>query len=264
MLNDLTAKIDAIPLTTTAIPDEDQAALQALDADLQQQLAELAEARQAISALDANNAWVNTKRQALLDEISKDVRLARHAHVNAVINHFNSRHGLRLDPPLGWQDEIDPLPSEGITQQVTKWVQAELGSKDFLELATEKLTSEFHKTIGRVKRSRRILTFERLVHVKDYDGVKELHYTTDEVLYVLARALGRFERSSAQAPSGLAHRITEATWRHDAVPFGQPILTLLERSTQLVIYQNGNVKVTFKTEADAAAFATYYRLQLTT
>lgn len=262
MLNDLTAKIDAIPLTTTTIPDEDQAALQALDADLQQQLAELAEARQAISALDANNAWVNTKRQALLDEISKDVRLARHAHVNAVINHFNARHGLRLDPPHGWQAQVDPLPSTELTQHVTTWVQAELGGQDFLQRATEKLISEFRQAARRVKRSRKTITLERYVHIKEYDGVKELHHTANEALYVLARALGRFERDTTQAPAGLARRIYDITSQYDGVPFGQPVLTLLERSTQLVIYQNGNVKVTFKTEADAAAFVTFYSLKL--
>lgn len=263
MLNDLTAKIDAIPLATTSIPQEDQDALQGLDADLQHELAKLADARQAIHALDANNAWLSKKRQALLEELTKDVRLARHGHVNAVLNHFNGRHGLRLDPPRGWQDQIDPLPSTDITQHVIKWMQAELGSKDFLQLATEKLTSEFHKTIRRVKRSRRILTFERLVHVKDYGGVKELHYTADDVLRVLARALGRFERDSTQAPANLARRIFDLTGSHDRVPFGQPVLTLLERSTQLAIYQNGNVKVTFKTEADANAFTTFYDLKLT-
>lgn len=264
MLDDLTAKIDAIPLAATSIPQEDQGALDELDADLQRELAELRAARKAIQALDASNPWLDTRRQALLVELEKDIRLARHAHVHAVINHFNSRHGLRLDPPPGWHAQIDPLPSTELTQHVTKWVQAELSGQDFLQRATEKLISEFRQAARRVKRSRKTITLERYVHVKEYDGVKELHHSANDALHVLARALGRFERDTTQAPAGLARRIYDITSQYDGVPFGQPVLTLLERSTQLVIYQNGNVKVTFKTEADAAAFATYYRLQLTT
>jgi len=264
MMDSLFAKIDAIQLDPTTLPEEDQAAVDRLTDQLRERLADLDAAKATLENLQTDSAWLDRKRQSVLKELAEDRDKARNEHIANIIGHFNSSHDLGLQRPHGWNDEIKELRDDQLTPFVTDWVLEQLGGKSFLDIATDKLKAAFQQAAWRVKRSRRHVTLQGFVHVEDSysGGKKRLSHYAGEKLTVLAKALGRFERDTTNAPAGLAQRFRELCDYWGEPPFGEPIPTFLLKCSEVVVFKNGNVRLAFAGDAEAAAFTTFYELKI--
>lgn len=264
MMDSLFAKIDAIAVTATALPEDDQAAVDRLTDQLRERLADLDAAKATLEHLHTDSAWLKEKTQDLLNDLTKTRTEARQAHLERVIDYFNHAHDLGLRVPYQWGEQTEHLEDGQLTPHVVDWVLEQLGGKSFLDIATDKLKAAFQQSAWRVKRSRRHVTLQGFVHVEDSysGGKKRLSHYAGEKLTVLAKALGRFERDTTNAPAGLAQRFHELCGYWGEPPFGEPIPTFLLKCSEVVVFKNGNVRLAFAGDAEAAAFTTFYELKI--
>lgn len=264
MMESLFSKIDAISVTETSLPADDQHAMDNLDFYLKDELENLDTAKADIENLNTQSAWLKEKSEDLLRTLITDREKVRQEHLQAVIEHFNNAHDLGLNTPYQWQNETTGIPDNELIKFATNWVQDQLGGKNFLEIATEKLAAEFRQRSWNVKRSRRHVTLGSFVHLTDkYGGGKRFDFRADDNLLLLAKALGRFERDNTSAPRILRDTIYEMCRGYDDPPFGETISTGLTKCSEMVIYKNGNLRLTFAAETEASAFTTFYNLKLT-
>lgn len=265
MMESLFDRIDAITVAGTTLPETDQKAIDRLEDLYQNQLADLANARVTLEGLSTNSHWLEEKRGQLIEELQKAHEGARNAQLHDVINYFNSTHDLGLTIPYKWDEQTDKIADDKLTSFATDWVMEQLGGKSFLDIATEKLKEEFSRMTWKVKRNRRHVTLPGYVYVEDgFQGDKHLSYQSRDKLMLLAKALGRFESSSTDTPWFLQKVFADICgWSSNATPFGDTIHTHLLKTPELVIFKNGNIRLTFGNEAEANAFTTFYDLKLT-
>lgn len=263
MMDSLFAKLDAISVTATSLPDADKTAIDHLHQAYKATLTDLDTAKRDIENHQTNSAWLTKKNERLLKELAEEREQARNEHVGDVISYFNGRHDLGLQRPHQWNDQIKELRDDQLTTFVTDWVLEQLGGKSFLDIATEKLVEEFQRMSWNVKRSRRNVTLQGFVYVEDdFSGHKRLSYQYGDKLKLLAKAIGRFERDNTDAPMGLLQNLQELMgYRKDHL-FGEAIETYFQKCQQVIVFKNGNVRLTFADDATAAAFTTFYRHKL--
>ncbi len=264
MMDNLFDKIDAISVTATSLPADDQHAVDNLDFYFTEELQNLDAAKSSLENLQTDSDWLKEKAEDLLKELVEARQKAREAHVRDIVAHFNKSHDLGLELPYRWEEQIQDRADDQLTAFATDWVSEQLGGKSFLEIATDKLASEFRGGAWNVKRSRRHVTLGNYVYLRDdFGGKKRLDFRADEKLYVLAKALGRFERDSTTAPGFLKNKIYEmSTGWGEEPPFGEAIRTGLTKCTDITLFKNGNLRLAFTTEAEASAFTTFYGLKL--
>ena len=263
MMDNLFAKIGAIDVTSKALPENDQQALDGLTESFNDQVADLLDAKTTLETLETESEWLRTQRGNLLTKLEEDKAKARKEHVAAIVSYFNREHDLGLNIPYDFDQDLEPTP-EGITKQVSDWVLSCLGGKTFMDVATDKLREEFQRTAWGVKRNRRHVTLQSFVYIEDdYSGGKRIGYHSSDKFLTLAKALTRFQYESTNPPYGLLRTVQDLAGYWNKPPFGEAIPTHLKRCPEFVIFKNGNVKVTFTDEESARAFTTFYDLKLT-
>lgn len=263
MMDSLFAKLDAISVTATNLPDADQTAINNLHQRLKDKLTDLDTARRDFENLQTDSAWLTAKRESALKELAEAREQARQEHLTYIIGHFNGHHDLGLQRPYQWNEEIKELDDDQLTPFVTDWVLEQLGGKSFLDIATEKLVSEFQRMTWNVKRSRRNVTLQGFVYLEDrFGGGKRLSYQYSDRLTLLAKAIGRIERDNTDAPTGLMQNLQALTGYDADDLFGRAIETYFQKCQQVTVFKNGNVRLTFADDATAAAFTTFYGLKL--
>lgn len=262
----LFTKLDAIPLPNTQLNDEDQEAIDVLHNNFMNELEDIAGITEQLSKYTQPSDWMARKIEEFISDLNRAIPDLRTTHQWEIINHFNSKYTLGLDPyPTRRAHAHEPLnPSnEDLTDTVINYVIDSLAGRTFSQLALDNLTREFTQHLHNTKRSRKQITLPHFVNTRDnYRGGVQLDWGASNKLHTLGRAITAFA-THGKATNNRTHFDVRA-WEHNSTPpFGEPEATgTSDRHPTITIYKNGNVRLTFTSEELAAEFVTFHNINL--
>lgn len=229
----------------------------------------MAEAQEILHALP-DNAWVNTQKRALEQQLPRDTERATIRHISRFCTYLQE-NGVLRDDRNDLHRYLAHLDPDQVPAALSDWLTTRLAGKSINETATTLIKQELQHAATTVKHYTRYVTLEKFVtvrQVKTEDGTirDSLVYQpgrSDENLQLLARALTRFQTNETTTPDDLRRPLHAAMHYNDGPQriLEVPIQTGFPRSPQIIVGRTEEVRILFATPADARAFLTLYNLQ---